>query len=284
MLRKAFTLVELLVVIAIIGILVALLLPAVQSARAAARRLECKNNMKQLGLAVHGLHTNNGVLPPLTAANQYTAISVSGPYKGRKGFTVFNWLLPYIEQQALFDKAVEYTDANNGFSTVGATTPHYQAVSVYLCPSEPNPNGPKGKGRGLHDGIGGPTWWGVTNYAANYYTFGNPSAPDTEGSRTFASFRDGTTNTILFAERYANCTNTGSTSSVYTSLWSDSTNFWRPVFCINALNRDPVAAGYPPCGKFQVTPHWLTECDPSRAVAAFRRHECLPGRWQRAVG
>ena len=263
--RKAFTLVELLVVIAIIGILVSLLLPAVQSARAAARRMECKNNMKQLGLAVHGLHTSNNVLPPLTAQDQYTAISVSGPYRGRIGFTVFHCILPYVEQQALFDQSVEYTDASGGFTTVGEDTPHYQAVAVYLCPSEPNPRGQRGKGRGLHDGIGGPTWWGVSNYAANYYVFGNPEAPDTQGSRTFATIRDGTTNTILFAERYANCTNTGSTSSVYTSLWADSTNFWRPVFYINALNRNPVAAGYPPCGKFQVTPNWLTECDPSRS-------------------
>jgi prepilin-type N-terminal cleavage/methylation domain-containing protein/prepilin-type processing-associated H-X9-DG protein len=263
--HRGFTLVELLVVIAIIGILVSMLLPAVQSARAAARSLQCKNQMKQLGLAVHSVHTANNVLPPLTAKDQYTAIAVNGPYKGRKGFTVFHWLLPHLEQIALFDKSVAYTDANNGFTTVGADTPHYAAVPAYLCPDEPNQNGARGRGRGLYDGIGGPTWWGTTNYAANYFTFGTPSVPTTEGSNTFTMFRDGTSNTLIFAERYANCTNFNDTTKVYTSLWSDSTNQWRPLFCVNAISREPAAAGYPACGKFQVTPNWLTQCDPSRS-------------------
>jgi len=262
--RSGFTLVELLVVIAIIGILIGLLLPAVQSVRAAARRLQCSNNMKQLGLAVHNLHTANGLLPPLTAPNQYTAISVSGPYRGRIGFTVFNWMLPHVEQKALYDQCVEESD-DGGFNTLGTNTAHFQAVPVYLCPSEPNRQGPRGFGRGLHDGIGGPTWWGTSNYAANYFVFGNPPLPDTQGAQTFTTLRDGTSNTTLFAERYANCTNSGSTSSVYTTLWSDSTSYWRPVFCINNLARTPTGAGYPPCAKFQVAPDWFRTCDAGRA-------------------
>jgi len=263
--RRGFTLVELLVVIAIIGILIGLLLPAVQAAREAARRVQCCNNLKQLGLAVHNIFTANKVLPPLTAPRQDQPITVPGPYQGRYGFTVFNWLLPHIEQQALFDLSVEYSEANHGFVAVDLDFPHCQPVGTYQCPDEPNPVGPRGRGRGLHDGIGGPTWWGTANYAANYYIFGLPATGDVQGAQTFAAFRDGTSNTIMFAERYANCTNTGSTSSVYTALWSDSTSYWRPVFCINNLARAPTAAGYPPCAKFQLTPDWFTECDASRA-------------------
>lgn len=263
--RNAFTLVELLVVIAIIGILVGLLLPAVQSARESARRIQCSNNLKQQGLAIHAVHFSNNVLPPLTTPDQFKPTTVSGPFQDRKGFTIFHWMLPHIEQQALFDKTVEYTNSHNGFSTIGLDLPQAQPVAAYLCPTEPNPTGPRGYGRGLHDGIGGPTWWAVGHYAANYYVFGNPAAGNMQGRNTFASLRDGSTNTILFAEKYGNCTNTGSTSSVYTTLWADSTNFWRPTFCVNNLSRHPTVAGYPACGKFQDAPNWLTECDASRA-------------------
>jgi len=99
-----FTLVELLVVIAIIGILIALLLPAVQAAREAARRMQCTNNLKQLGLAVHNFHDSRKGLPPYFLA------------AGRPGFWVF--LLPFIEQQAMYDQITSYDDGagNRGFS------------------------------------------------------------------------------------------------------------------------------------------------------------------------
>ena len=101
---RAFTLVELLVVIAIIGILVALLLPAIQTAREAARRTQCSNNLKQMGLAAHNYHDTFNCFPP--------GAITDGPCCGAK--SRINWaiaLLPYMEQSTLYD---DYDhDANN---------------------------------------------------------------------------------------------------------------------------------------------------------------------------
>jgi prepilin-type N-terminal cleavage/methylation domain-containing protein len=115
--RRAFTLIELLVVIAIIGILIALLLPAVQSAREAARRMQCSNNLKQLGLALHSYHTSFNVFPP-------------GGYKTGNQLSWHARILPYIEQMPLYEK-IDWED----------TYPHNvdrmynDAVSLFWCPS-----------------------------------------------------------------------------------------------------------------------------------------------------
>src|SRR5687767_6117999 len=108
--RRGFTLIELLVVIAIIGVLVALLLPAVQAAREAARRSQCSNNLKQIGLAVHNYESSNGALPPTGSLD-----AVNPPNYSMKAR-----LLPGLEQQPLFDAlnmslsfstAVDYANA-----------------------------------------------------------------------------------------------------------------------------------------------------------------------------
>ena len=118
---RGFTLIELLVVIAIIGILIGLLLPAVQSAREAARRLTCTNNLKQIGLAVHNFESENGVLPP--------RCRTSVPYRG--------WgpiILPYLEEKSL---ANQYK-FNLNFWDLGNAAAVSTPVAVFSCPSAPS--------------------------------------------------------------------------------------------------------------------------------------------------
>lgn len=257
--RSGFTLVELLVVIAIIGILIALLLPAVQAAREASRRAKCKNNLKQLGLATHNIHDVNGVLPPLCAPSATSSITLAAPaYVGQQGRTVFHWLLPYIEQNNLFEKL--------GPTAYGGLQ-YNQVIESYLCPTETS----KADGKCMTT-YGGANNWGAANYGANYYAFGNPQETNAsrrvQGQNRFSIFTDGTSHSIAFAEMYATCGWSGDLSYMYGSLWADSNSIWRPVFCANSSNKVPNAGGYPACRKFQSRPRWDTQCDPSRPQTA----------------
>src|SRR5687768_17044091 len=121
--RKGFTLVELLVVIAIIGVLVALLLPAVQAAREAARRMSCSNNLKQFGIALHNFENTNRQLP----AGEISSTAYLSPHVQ---------MLPFFEQQslyAMFDMLKGAFDAPN--TTPGAIQP-----PLFLCPTDPRPD------------------------------------------------------------------------------------------------------------------------------------------------
>ena len=135
--KTAFTLVELLVVITIIGILIALLLPAVQAAREAARRAQCSNNVKQVGLAIHMYHDTYQQFPP--GYGYMTAAYGSG----RSGGPEWPWparLFPYIEQKSLDDKISWWFNPGSPF---GGFPAHHKEVTTaqipaFLCPSDPN--------------------------------------------------------------------------------------------------------------------------------------------------
>lgn len=260
--KPAFSLVELLVVITIIGILISLLLPAVQAAREAARRMQCANNVKQVVSATHLVIDVNTTMPPLSVnsnANgswQVTPIRVNGPYHGAVGYTIFNWLLPYVEQAALFDAA----NRNVNTMVAGKWVVSY-SIPAYLCPDEPlqNANGLCGST------YGGANTWAYGNFAANYLVFGAPSQNSTEGNATLADIRDGTSNTIFFAERYGACGSGGSVSNAWGCLWSDSNRTWLPTFGLNHNNPSDRTSNYEPCLPFQIAPDAILTCDPWRA-------------------
>jgi prepilin-type N-terminal cleavage/methylation domain-containing protein len=269
--RRAFTLVELLVVIAIIGILIALLLPAVQAAREAARRTQCANNEHQLILATHNFVDVYNMLPPATAPCTLGPpfncfITQSAPaFNGARGFTVFNWILPYMEQNSMFEQS-----NRDALTIIAGQSMWRWVIPGYLCPNEP-----ASATYGLAATTsGGANIWAISNYAANYYVFGFPTGTTfsrrREGANTFnAGFLDGSSNVIAFAERYGTCGSGGTpnTAPVAGNLWSNCNSQWRPLFCVQGDNfsKEPMAVPYTPCRMFQVLPDWFRNCDPVRA-------------------
>src|SRR5258708_2555504 len=125
--RRGFTLIELLVVIAVIGVLVGLLLPAVQQAREAARRMSCRNNLKQIGLALHNYHGSHNVFPPGYVSNFDASGTDTGP-----GWGWAAMILPQMEQRPLFD-AVNF---NTPIEAPSNQTNRLGVVGGFLCPSD----------------------------------------------------------------------------------------------------------------------------------------------------
>jgi prepilin-type N-terminal cleavage/methylation domain-containing protein/prepilin-type processing-associated H-X9-DG protein len=185
--RRAFTLIELLVVIAIIGILIALLLPAVQKIREAAARMQCSNNLKQIGLAAHNYHDTNNHLPAASLI-PYAGVDTDGNLFMQAAFgpNWAVWLLPYIEQEPLFQLANPsaypgvtivkdgggrgslYLVGGQGYSAVNLNWRVIRGTTVktYLCPSDPNNQSPYIDNT---PGVTSPaeTGWARGNYAAN---------------------------------------------------------------------------------------------------------------------
>jgi prepilin-type N-terminal cleavage/methylation domain-containing protein/prepilin-type processing-associated H-X9-DG protein len=203
---RAFTLVELLVVIAIIGILIALLLPAVQAARESSRRAHCANNLKQIGVGLHNFEGAYKHYPPGAVWN-------SGPPVVRKG-SILVYLLPYIEQDQTYE-AIDFTLANIDTSTFpGTTTPIASTrISSYICPSDPQDELYWGTAPHNYAASRGPTEvydnpgcscshpWQALSQAPldNPQRFAGPFTR--VGTKTRVSdVRDGLSNTIFFGE------------------------------------------------------------------------------------
>ena len=209
--QRAFTLVELLVVIAIIGTLVGLLLPAVQSARDAARRSQSSNNLKQIGLATHNGHDTLGCLPPAVAfwwsSPQYT-----GGYTNSDG-TFFFCLLPFFEQGALPKNITNWK--GSGLGQIDANRAAMSVpVSTLIAPNDASSGSPIFK-----DGFRADWMWknpvdvALCSYGCNFQVFGRPENNksdlwtwhNTHGQRRFADISDGTSKTIFLAERRMAC-------------------------------------------------------------------------------
>ena len=199
--RDGFTLIELLVVIAVIAVLIALLLPAVQSAREAARRIQCTNNLKQIGLASHNYLSTHETFPPANVMSGSWGAAVKPPKGWTNNWSALAKVLPFSEQGTVYNAinfVVKDSDAAN-------TTLCGTVVNSFVCPSDP-------KTKAFNDAG---TVFGGSNYGSNdgdWYVFSFPGGPvswagmatrnafSVNQARKVAEFIDGTSSTLLFAE------------------------------------------------------------------------------------
>lgn len=217
---RGFTLVELLVVIAIIGILIALLLPAVQAAREAARRMQCSNHLKQLGLALHNYHDAYKAFPVNAVyGSKYASYTSNGGYPRLSGLVV---LAPFMEAQSIYEGIMEATTtgAQGSENNKANTTAWYEQITTLRCPSD----GRTRQDRGTEEGTA------MTNYVFSQgdwpdlhcYRGNGPSSTNPERANPPAAFQrnprgvfvgvaagwkntggvtDGTSNTIAMSEK-----------------------------------------------------------------------------------
>jgi prepilin-type N-terminal cleavage/methylation domain-containing protein len=246
----AFTLIELLVVIAIIAILIGLLLPAVQKVRSAAARISSTNNLKQMGLAVHNFNDTYGHFPN----GENTGL----PAPTLHGSVHFV-LLPFIEQSNLYNTALQI-----GLLPTAAdktNSPASQVLKVYRSPRDFSSPGDT-----YTDGNG--YVWGLSNYGWNEAVFTEPYITWQPNRNLASGFPDGTSNTVIFGEQYAQC----GQNPVRYKRWAfypssdeyDSSEF-HPPRCSVRKNTSPPTF-FPPTATPQMTP-LVPACNPSNLQA-----------------
>jgi len=211
--RRGFTLIELLVVIAIIAVLIALLLPAVQAAREAARRMQCVNNLKQIGLGLHNYHSSNDCFPPGGLVGQRydtNAYNLNGSY------SAFARILGGMEQQPLYN-AINWTLEcdQDPYGTAANSTVTVSRVSTFLCPSDSPPaylgtgtapiNALTAPGNNYFASLGSSLEWGAYPGPIKgpaQTPSGPPNGPFNSGGPAIglAGIRDGSSNTVACGE------------------------------------------------------------------------------------
>jgi prepilin-type N-terminal cleavage/methylation domain-containing protein/prepilin-type processing-associated H-X9-DG protein len=198
--RSGFTLIELLVVIAIIGILIALLLPAVQKVRDAANRIKCENNLKQIGLALHNYHDTYGALPP----GQNSNTTENGTPNYHYWWSWMALLLPFVEQQNLFKQADDWSRMGSHYlNPYGppSNPAQYTPIPVYSCPADSRDltasYADENTGTHMQIDVAFTGFLGVngTNYSTRDGVF------FTNSSFAFKDVTDGLSNTLFVGER-----------------------------------------------------------------------------------
>jgi len=281
--KRGFTLIELLVVIAIIAVLIALLLPAVQMAREAARRTQCRNNMKQIGLAAHNYHDSNNCFPPQVWGLNFQPASQS-------------WMvmsLPYMELADIYN-AMNFVGGESASNTVLGQRPLWanktawnQKIETFICPSD-NTHVPTNwivlpggiaPGTQMHTNYAGtmgapyagpvntgPVSWGVFQYW---------DVTTASIMRTFLTNTrdviDGTANTTYGIERKAinnNYTGGGATRLITGSRWFQSTPIWQALYWLTAGSDAIYTNGPVVCPQWGINPRFATTSGSTTTLGA----------------